>query len=226
MQTHTIGGYQTRWHLRKPQLRAVSAGSVYQLTANGADVPREIVLGEYRQEGMGRIRLMKENELTGTAKSDEVKANEESAGGKATGLISALRALAAQEYMRQSADNVFHKHPEWADKANNGVMGRIRQGLKDSESAEQLKVMLEQIGDNNQKKHDKKDLAIKVFTEIYGSGSNSDVLEHMLGINNALYEAVRNDSDATNRVLTYWKRPMLQLLHTIYFNKPKEGEQK
>ena len=64
VQYTTIGGYHAMWKLQKPQTCVVAGGSVFCFVADkGKDIPAEFTLGEYRQEGMGRCRVISEEEM-------------------------------------------------------------------------------------------------------------------------------------------------------------------
>ena len=84
-QYRTVSGFQERWHLQKPQIPAVRAGSVYcfqsdaadfacfQMESDGQPEPRYITLGEFQEgsfrgafqaEGFGRIRIYTAEEMS------------------------------------------------------------------------------------------------------------------------------------------------------------------
>lgn len=59
-----LGGYHAQWHLFKPQTEALSGGSVFCFRTRAAcTVPGFLRMGEFTQEGMGRCRVLTEQEM-------------------------------------------------------------------------------------------------------------------------------------------------------------------
>lgn len=217
---HTVGGYHAVWGLRKPQITVVSGGSVYGFLSGGNPLPREITVGEFPQEGMGCVRILRREELKSAAFTGRIDRSPEESGSSCGALRTALLLHAAQEAVKKSADTVFRTYRAvWATQENNGLMGRLRAESQRCTSPAEFLCRIENIRDSR-----KRETAKQVFSALYGEGSEMDIVQGMLSSDPELLSRIREDGAAVKRLLSGWRMPLMHLLHTIYFSKAGDGQ--
>ena len=163
-QYHIIGGFQEQWHLQKPQIPAVAAGSVYcfhvskseirhfqvRSKADGREtVSRYITMGEFQQEGFGRVRIYTAEDMkrrTNLVKKDAVERSSRTSPDAAENssavkkLETALLEAAGLDALRKSARAYFESirreyQTQMREKGawlRTGTIGRLRLMLAES----------------------------------------------------------------------------------------------
>ena len=217
---HTLGGYQATWRLRKPQITAVAGGSMYAFLSEGKPLPKEITLGEYSQEGLGHVRILSASELHTEAQ----KTQADRVSGKdltsATGLLTALYVNSAGDALRKSADRISAAFsPKWASQEYRGLLNRLRTESQVCQSPEEFLHHIEAITDR-----DRRTEAAELFRALYGSGTNSDVIRCMLSEDGELLGHIESSREARKALLAQWRKPLMYLLHSLYFSKAGDPE--
>ncbi len=143
---HTVGGFNSVWHLSKQQRTVVSGGSVFCLTANeDALISREKLVGEYLQEGMGCVRVITKTEMDGLIKI--VQADPDCAEyGEAENKLfkEKVERMKAMEEMPKIAHEIYREIKS-RNELKNLVNRRIRLMAEEAESLEDLSKRIESI---------------------------------------------------------------------------------
>ena len=138
---HTIGGYNAMWHLQKQQRTVVSGGSVFCLTVTkDAQLPSELYVGEYLQEGFGHIRIISSAEMGRLSDNKNRKCTVDSDSSKGTAdqaFIEAVERLYEKENVSQRALNIYESIKDSGDLAGL-VYGRIRLMTEQAASIQDL----------------------------------------------------------------------------------------
>ena len=221
-----LGGYQASWGLRKPQSWAAAAGSVYCFAAAGGAVQRKLTLGEYQQEGMGRVLILRERELPDGADRGAVDRDTPAAAdveaAQALGICLTIRK--AEAAASRYAEKVFRRDQKTlAAKRFSGMLNRIRNTARNSDTAVELKTQLKDISESGDKNQDNKKTALKLFADLYGEGSDRQIAETLLSEAPELRDAILGSTDALRRFAGEWKRPLMQVIHASYFTEAEGG---
>lgn len=222
-----LSGYHAMWQLHKPVITLVSAGSYYQLIATGAPIPREIRLGGFPQEGMGRILLIPKHEMDQMIHLRELApdAGKESAEAYAPMEIALLSAAAADRLEARALDYV-KQHPRLK---NDVQIGRLRLMLAEAKDPADLLRRVESI---KTEKYRKKSL--QLLKDLYSAGidvsgdlaqsNNTKVdlqLSSMLCGEDGLLKLLEDNPQAGARVLADWKRLLSKVLSLSYYQEVK-----
>ena len=212
----TISGFQSQWHLQKPHIPAVEAGSVYCFVGNGGRMPERITLGEYTQEGFGTCQILSLTELKkyqriekgtidiNTPDQDQYRINQ---------LNTALRVYAAKEVLRRYAR-------EYIATEKNIPISRLRLMLSEAKSYGDLKKLVgsmktSDISSVNEK--GKRTITEELLQDFYGD--DNDALRKILNTEPGLYEELSVDKEAYSQVNNMWKLPMDVFLHHMHYQK-------
>lgn len=216
---HTISGYNAMWHLQKMHQTVISGGSVFCLTAScDAKLMAAFRLGEYRQEGMGSIKVLSLSDMQRIKNIKKGKVNEsipekqEETEIEAT-FKHAILKTAAEKTITESALEIFNGIKARKE-MNDIVNGRIRLMLEESLSYGMLKESVENI-----KRDRARESGQWLLEQVYGDGSTSAILEKMLCADSELHELLK-DSDIAERIVKdNWKKLLFEVLHLHYYNR-------
>jgi len=215
-QYKTISGFQSMWHLQKPHIVAVKAGSVYCFVSNGGYVPDIITLGEYMQEGFGICRILS---------LDELKKNQHIIEGT----IDVRTPLSDENRIRQlntalrinAAKDVFRRYArEYVIKDKNIPVSRLRLMLSEAVSYPDLQNLVGSMKTSDRSSENEKGKRLitqELLKDFYGE--ESDPLSRILKTEPGLYEEIVADNEAKEQVKKMWKLPMDILLHNMHYQK-------
>ena len=204
----SISGYQTQWRMPKPPVPAMCGGSIFGFHAGGEAIPANRQLGEFPQEGMGVFRVLTGAEL---AEYDHpVKSEVDEWIPKIGSERDVLRkAMATAELERQFTESVseLYRRKGKALQVRKGTLGRVRQMLAEAEDFDDFKKRITSIkpsdahSDNLIPDRDRAlELAIAIWDETCGKQ------EELLAL---------LDGDVTK----VWKKPVMQIIHLMYYGK-------
>lgn len=221
-----LTGYHGMWQMQKPKIQAIMGGSVYCFKAKKGDYKSEVIIGEYQQEGMGRIELMPVSKLAEMADASygriSVKSGAEDKDKVAefNHMLLYNAALAEiQEYafrFKKKDDGLYYKQQI----LNDIPAGRIRQMLTESENLEELYKMIEsmKISDVSSESVGKKAKSKDLIKAFYGEDRKSIDFAKMIEDKNILNE-IHNTPDVLESLERSWKEPLQTLLHMIHYQK-------
>ncbi len=215
-QYKTLSGYQASWHLQKPHIPAVKAGSVYCFVSDGGSAAEYISVGEYLQEGCGRCRIFTLNELKEKQEIQDdfidikVYDNNEY---REKQLKTALLVYTAKETMRRYAR-------EYIVTDRNIPISRLRLMLSEAGSYSDLlnrvrSMKTSDISSANEKGKNK--ISQELLSDFYGD--KEQPLKKMLCTEVGLYEELEQNPEAKQEVDEMWKLPMGILLHNMHYKK-------
>ncbi len=223
-----IGGYHQMWQMRKPVSTAVCAGSYYRFVSDGRRIPREIRLGEYPQEGMGRVMLISEAEMKQKIRltmgsPDKLIESEQISQAMAAALL----VKAAEEFQKQAALKYVASHPKLREEIQ---IGRLRLMLAECDD---LTDLVKRVGSIKTEKYRKRSLG--VLRSLYSHEIPADLDPEKIQVNpmkpdprvmlagaDDLLELIRNDSDAEKRIIAMWKNILSSVLHLAYYQERRE----
>jgi len=220
------GGYHTLWQLRKSVQTVVMAGSYYQLKATGEEIPAQIRLGEYPQEGMGLIRLIPQSEMDRLIRISEKAANMHQESEKESGeMLNALAVQAGLEGLRETAEQYARSHPKLRGEVQ---IGRLRMMLDEATDYADLVSRVDSIRTDSYKAK-----STKLLQDLYGAtprktGTQKDSeaavpnLAAMLGGREELTGLLKQYPEAEKKVLANWKTVLSRVLSLAYYQEKKE----
>lgn len=212
----TTGGFQACWGLWKPVYPVVKAGSVYCFVSNGSPLPERLVTGDRQQEGYGCCRVCSLHTMPAEVKLNEYT-DKFDHGEQSGSFRSLLISAAAEEAALNTMTELFSRHPEWG--RDTGLLGRLRQMVRDCDTPVQMKSKIDGITDDK-----KKTLASGIFSEVVGNGEREAVIRHLLNSREELCSAVMKDRAACDTVYENWKQPFMRLLHDFYYGKRDDNQ--
>lgn len=217
-----ISGYQTMWQMNKPHIPAVCAGSVYCFTANGKALPREIVVGEFRQEGFGKIRVSTLREMEKLRICEHLAEADRFQSVKHTEIEKQFEAVLlrkiALEEIKQYAEEKWKNEIAANIKKGSGKnalpIGRLRAMLKDADSIQDLRKRIEDIKESDLSSEiliSRKADCMRVVDILYGKNDKEwlDSLSLKIGANNLAMQMVEAE----------WKRMLYSVLHNAHYRK-------
>lgn len=223
-----LGGYQQMWQMRKAITTVVCAGSYYRFVSDGKTIPREIRLGEYPQEGLGRIRLISDSEMKKMSNLSVTSPDRfsEAEQGSAE-LRSVLLTRAAEEAQKARALRYVMKKRKLRSEVQ---IGRLRLMLAEASDLTDLVTRIGSIKTESYRKN-----SLKMLNELY-SGSIPGNLDPeklqvppqnpdpatMLADESELTALIMQDTEACRRVTTDWKRLLSAVLSLAYYQERKE----
>ena len=225
-----LGGYHQMWQMRKGLCTVVCAGSFYQFLSDGAQVPREIRLGEFPQEGLGRVRLISDAELK---KMNHLKAVSPDAflasADASREMHSALLLRAAEEALKEQA--VLYTDANKSLRSQIQI-GRLRLMLAE---ATDLTDLVKRVG--SIKTDDYRRNSLQLLKTLYATDIPTQVDPEKLLIPEVrpdpdvmLKEApdvsalVGKDPEAVRRLSSEWKNYLSDILTLAYYQEGKEDE--
>lgn len=216
-QYKTLSGYQTMWHLQKPHIPAIKAGSVYCFVSDGGVVPEYVTVGEYIQEGCGRccvFTLSNLNKMQNIQKgSIDINTPVDKSDRKKQ-LETAMLIYTAKEVLRRYAR-------EYIVKERNIPISRLRLMLSEAASYKDLLKRVDNMKTSDKSsvnEKGKKTISQELLYDFYGS-SDKPVLKKILCNEPNLYQSLEKDSNAMQEVLKMWKLPLDILLHNMHYKK-------
>lgn len=212
----TTGGFQACWGLWKPVYPVVKAGSVYCFVSNGNPLPERLVTGDKQQEGYGCCKVCSLHTMPAAVEMNEYT-DRFDYGPQSGSFRSLLVSAAAEEAALNTMTELFKKHPEWG--RDTGLLGRLRQMVRDCDTPAQMKSKIDSITDEK-----KKTLASDVFAAVVGNGDREDAIRHLLNSREGLCSAVMKDRAACDTVYGNWKQPFMRLLHDFYYGKRDDNQ--
>ena len=229
---HVVGGYQQMWQMQKPQIPAMRGGSVFCLRAKGTEVPHQITLGEFGQEGFGVIQVYTESEMRD--RKDVRRTDVEEKGQSAEGsewrdkLKTALTVAACKRAMGENAMKYYYEKVRGDQRfrsGRTGLIGRLRLMLAEAKNYPDLLERIQSIKDSNVhagNRNSDRAKALALVCDICGKGRLS--VEALTGDNANLTQMVKRNRAASEQVLRLWKEPLRKLLHAAYYDKSRGRE--
>lgn len=225
---HVITGYNNMWHMQKPKIQAVMGGSVYCFRGKSSSCPSEIIIGEYQQEGLGRIKLVPMSKLKEmsnvsygdiTSKRKDVDSNSIDVFHNMLLFKAAMTEIGEYAFVFKKADD--------KKKYNERILksvpsGRLRQMLQDSDKISDLRKMVESMktSDVSSDSKGKKENTIKLLNDFYGDALDEISLDKIIRDKELLKEIAVN-KEVHNMVQQQWKEPLYTLLHMMHYNKSR-----
>lgn len=219
---HTIGGFQTKWQLQKPQVNVVKAGSVYHFRATTNQISETIQVGEFQQEGFGRIRVVTKKQLMGERVffESEIDQREIAEGfDEKKRMEVLLLTMAGRDAMKRYAREFKFNMAEGELPA-----GRLRMMVAEAKDLSDLvkridSIKTSDVSSENPKGH--RDISKQLVEQLYGL-KQIDLSRLLPSDDNKLSEAVLNNEKAKEMLLAEWKVPVMQFLHEYHYM--KQGE--
>ena len=177
-QYRVVSGFQEQWHLQKPQIPAVRAGSAYcfqtdaaefecfQMEPNGQPEPRYITLGEFQGEGFGKVRIYTAEEMKRRTvfekpkkplKPERIRPDDADAVENVEKLKTALTVAAGLDALKKSVRTYYgnlrkeyrERRREKGDWMSTGTIGRLRLMLAESNSYEDFLQRIEAMKESD-----------------------------------------------------------------------------
>lgn len=226
-----LGGYQAMWQLRKNVLTAVRAGSYYLFISPGGSIPRELCLGEYPQEGLGRIRLIPWSEMSRLVNlREEPTDRPETLAEASEEMLCALLVCSAEEAMERRALQYAGAH---ADLKNRIQVGRLRLMLAEARDLRDLVLRVQSIKTNTKRKE-----SLQLLRNLYSDLIRTDYdpkkednpptpsmlpeIGNMLHGEETLIRKLQENPEAQKRIRAEWKRLLSRILSLAYYQEGKE----
>ncbi len=213
----TVGGYQAKWQLQKPQLSVACGGSVFCFrAASDGELPSPLRLGELVQEGFGVVHLVPESEMNlrvhaekAEVQTDAVRSAVDLKGRAA--FANAFLHYLAERTLPASAQKVFAdiRRKVTLDEMNNGC---IRLMVGESENPADLRKRIEAI------KRDKAKEAAKKFINNVFPEEDGPVQTARLLCGDPDVQAFA-DELGEDFFKAHWKRLPLDVLHLLYYDR-------
>ena len=212
-----IGGFNNMWHLQKMQIPVIKAGSIYCFQIAPNNLPKNVRIGAYQQEGFGEIRIYSEDEITKL--SNVVKGQVDThIGIQDENIITrvkvSLTIMMIRETLLRYARNYSNNH-----KLNNQVpVSRLRLMLQQADSFEDFMKKVDTIkeSDVSSENTGRKKAAQELIKEFYGSTETVDwnkMLADEPGLMKALKVLGQSELDKL------WKLPFMLLIHEMHYKK-------
>ncbi len=229
----TTGGYQGMWHLQKPHIQVISAGSVFCFVAKKDAYPREVQLGRNRQEGYGICSVYSYREF-GELKDikkghvDRVSDDKADAGTYQNAFRQAAVANACMELIADHAESVskstMRLKGERAEgnKRRKGIpTGKMRLITFEAATYAELREKVDQI-----KESDVDSASIgrrwechELLDKLYGTDRQKISCAAMVGIEKADdAENLGIDKDVQSMLEASWKKPLDIALHSLHYS--------
>ena len=215
---HVISGFNTMWQMQKPKVRAVQAGSVYCFQACPGKHPRRQIIGEYQQEGLGRIDLISQKQMLnisivepGVIMMKNHRYNTE--------LAKQLEQMLLYEtILERIRDNVFVFIKKHGNDLHSIPVGRVRRMLHDAKNYQDLWEMTKSMKTSD------------ISSEFKGKKKTvQDLLELLYGARKINWTNIISDSELEkelnanpeiiNKVEEHWKEPLLTVLKNRHYKK-------
>lgn len=217
---HTIGGFQTKWQLQKPQVNVVKAGSVYHFRATTNQISETIQVGEFQQEGFGRIRVVTKKQLMGERVffESEIDQREIAEGfDEKKRMEVLLLTMAGRDAMKRYAREFRFDMAEGEELP----AGRLRMMVAEAKDLSDLvkridSIKTSDVSSENPKGH--RDISKQLVEQLYGL-KQIDLSRLLPSDDNKLSEAILNNEKAREMLLAEWKVPVIQFLHEYHYMK-------
>lgn len=211
----TVGGFQTMWHLQKPHVPVVLAGSVYCFLAKGDPVPSSIRIGDFLHEGFGECSVFTQTQMDQLQKISQEKIAQKSVEDdpqKKKQMLDAMMIKACKEAILMYARNT-----DW--KVESLPKGRLRLMLSEADDLESLVTKVNSIKEsdvNSKKEISAKQACLDLIDQMYGSRKTEDYSK-LLCKEEGLWELVKGNSEVMQQLQKLWKLPMESLLHELHY---------
>lgn len=224
--SHELSGYHAQWRMQKPRVPAVMGGSVFCFVAGGAPVERCSFLGDYRQEGLGRVRVLTLEEIGRRTQIHwaDVDRHEQSEAlsVEAACLRSEMTVAAALDAMRDRARQFVEDAGNW--KFLSGCpLSRLRLMLSEAGDYGDFLKRVDTIrpsdvsGENRGRAANARD----VMARLYGNGA-APALEYLVA-DAEVRRLVEADERAREQIENDWKLLMEDVLHLTYYRLKRKG---
>lgn len=230
----TVGGYQGMWHLQKPHMQVVSAGSVFCFKAGKTSYPETIQIGKCRQEGFGQCRILSAADVNnikdlqvghveritdkGDFSSDYQKMFREAVvANECKELISDNAEKIAKTFEGLRGERVE------GNKKRNGIpSGRLRLLAFEASDYADLRMKIDQM-----KESDVDSASIgrrwechELLDEIYGKDRKVMSWQSIIGFNENSTDIIGSiDPGVQKYIEADWKRPLDIILHSLHYSK-------
>ena len=224
---HTVGGYQRMWQMQKPQIPAMRGGSVFCFRAKGTQVPHQVTLGEFGQEGFGVFRIYTGEEMQSrkAVRRTAVDEKEPSVkdGARRHALETALTVAACKRAMGEHAMEYYNgkvRGDERFRSGRSGLTGRLRLMLAEAADYEDFLARIQSIKDSNVSADNPNSDRKKALDLVYGvCGGETLSAAALTGNDEGLAKRIGANADVEAQVLRLWKEPLRMLLHAAYYDK-------
>ena len=243
-QYRVVSGFQEQWHLQKPQIPAVRAGSTYcfqtdaaefecfQMEPNGQPEPRYITLGEFQGEGFGKVRIYTAEEMKRRTvfekpkkplKPERIRPDDADAVENVEKLKTALTVSAGLDALKKSVRTYYGKCKALI---STRIIRRLPIMLAESNTYAEFLQRIEAMKESDvhsQKTRSERDKALELAQGLLGKDGVS--AETMLACSGetALVRMILSRPAAKDRIEEHWKDAMRYLLYIAYYDKGKAG---
>ena len=218
---HTVGGYQVLWHLQKPQIPVVRAGSVYCFEASGKSLPGSIQVGQFAQEGFGVCRILGETEMRNAScvkKGSIDRAEYEGNPARLHAVYIKLLAESGVETIRRYA-------LDYPIAGKRLPVGRLRLMLSQAEEYPDLLRMIGTIKESDvssENEISRKKISEDLVKGLYAEDGNSNISwKKLLKGEAGLWEEIQRHPEAEKLLWENWKVPLEIILHKQYYQKER-----
>ena len=216
-----VGGYNNMWHMQKPQIPTIKAGSVFCFEARKTTVAGEIMLGEFQQEGFGRCEVITEQEIIGIQNVEvlDVDRQQYSTDSQTTKNIEGkLTELMVRELLLKYSKDFEVNDP--TAKKKKLPIGRLRLMLSEADNYNALlaKIDTMKTSDVSSESDGKKKICLEFVHSFYGKEAID--WKMLLAESPQLYDALEKDRDMLTKIeKKYWKLPLELKLHELHYDK-------
>ena len=233
---HVLSGYNSMWKMQKPKIQAVKGGSIYCFKATETkEYPSEIMLGEYLQEGMGRIRLLSVDSLKNLKTVEKKEVMHQSKNENCDDLqIKNFEDLLLYKAVLEEWETYAFKFKQDDEKKEEKdrilrdiPIRRLRQILLDAKGPKSLYRMVDAMktSDVSSESIGKKEKSKQLLESFYGLHENGKInlTRFLNGNKNLLTEFEKVKVNRNKRVIekmtNNWKKPLFMLLHILHYEK-------
>lgn len=225
-QYRVIGGFHGMWHMQKPKVRVVRAGSVFCFAGRDCCVDSEIPVGEFKQEGFGLCEVVnaedmkKRGVISGTI--DHAPHTEDQEIGEA--FRNEILLDAAVHAMEERTLEIWDKirKGEGGMPQRGNIPGRqLRTMLRESGDLRALRNAVERMktSDVSSESRGRKAAAVLLLDQVYGEAEVVPDFGKLIG-DPALWNEIRNTAEVVNKLNSgHWKDPLFTLIHELHYSK-------
>ena len=235
----TRGGYHAMWHMQKPVVQTMAAGSCLRFESAGGDIPDRIRIGEFRQEGYGNIRFYTGEQMEGMTGIRDGTPDVYDAGSVShettEGLKHALAVQTIRTRMQKTANSwynsVFRPNGVVDQKAITDYQpGKLRLMLEQSKDYEDFLSRINSISvsDSTESKAGHRYTYIQLTNSIYGKEKTQEsMLRHLIceheSEDDPLLRMAMGSEELKKQVLSLWKVPVSTVLYRMHYEQKGDG---
>lgn len=229
----TTGGYQGMWHLQKPHVQVISAGSVLCFMAKKDSYPKEIQIGRNKQEGYGVCSVVSYKELRDMNQIqkgfvDRATDNSVKNAAYQKAFRSAAVANACMEIVADNAESVSKQiarlkgEKAEGNKRRKGIpTGKMRLIAFEASDYIDLRLKVDQIkeSDIDSASIGRRWECHELLDRLYGTDRQKISCKAMLGFDQIDGPALPDiDEDVQSMLKASWKKPLDIVLHSLNYS--------